>query len=419
MELQLSAPQHRFLTLGNKFNAYVGGFGSGKTFINCVDLLLFAGANPKTRQGYFGLSYPSIRDIFYPTIDEVATLLGFRVNIRVGDKEVDIYRGRYYYGTIICRSMDDPASIVGFNIARAAVDEIDLLPVHKAEHAWRKIIARMRLKIDGVMNTVNVSTTPEGFKWVYNQFSKDPTKSYSMVQASTYENAEHLPDDYIPSLLETYTEELVNAYVGGMFCNLTSGTVYHKYDRVLNRSTESVIPGEPLFIGMDFNVGKMAAVVYVKRQGDIWHGVDEIVNLLDTPEMVESIKSKYCNDGMVSDINIYPDASGDSRKTNNASESDISLLESAGFMVHVNNTNPAVKDRILSANKAFETRKVLINDNRCPTVASNLEQQVYNSNGEPDKKSGHDHTNDAGTYPIVYNYPIIKPASKIQTIWSR
>lgn len=51
-----------------------------------------------------------------------------------------------------------------------------------------------------------------------------------MVQASFYENAKNLPDDYIDSLNETYDEELVRAYVGGEFVNLKTGTVYKNFN---------------------------------------------------------------------------------------------------------------------------------------------------------------------------------------------
>ena len=148
--------------------------------------------------------------------------------------------------------MDNPNTIVGFKIARALVDEIDTLPKNKATLAWNKIIARLRLVIDGVVNGIGVTTTPEGFLFVYDKFSKDPSDSYSMVQASSYENEKFLPDDYIPSLLETYSEELVTAYIGGNFTNLTSGTVYKSFNRVANHSLETIQPKERLFIGQDF-----------------------------------------------------------------------------------------------------------------------------------------------------------------------
>ena len=280
MEASLSAPQEIFLNqLDTKFRAYVGGFGSGKTFVGCIDLLKFAGDHPKIVQGYFGPSYPSIRDIFFPTMDEAAHMMGFRADIQVSNKEVHLYRGRAYYGTIICRSMDNPNSIIGFKIARALVDEIDTLPKDKAKLAWNKIVARLRLQIDGVVNGIGVTTTPEGFLFVYSKFAENPTESYSMVQASTYENMMYLPPDYIDSLLETYPQELVDAYVMGKFVNLKSGTVYSSYNRLQHRSRETYQEKELLRIGMDFNVTNMSAVVYVIRKNkenkDSWHAVDE------------------------------------------------------------------------------------------------------------------------------------------------
>ncbi|NPS72445.1 terminase, partial [Pseudomonas aeruginosa] len=82
-----------------------------------------------------------------------------------------------------------------------------------------------------------------------------------------------------------YPPQLIAAYLRGQFVNLTAGTIYTAYDRTLNASQETVQPGEPIFVGMDFNVGKMAAVVHVKRLG-LPHAVDEIVNGYDTPDMI-------------------------------------------------------------------------------------------------------------------------------------
>lgn len=405
--LSLSAPQNIFLNdLGTKFRAYVGGFGSGKTFVGCLDLLIFLSKHPKTTQGYFGTSYPSIRDIFYPTFTEAAEMLGFSVKIHESNKEVHVFRNGFYYGTIICRSMDNPSSIVGFKIARALVDEIDVLDAKKAEQAWNKIIARMRLVIDGVVNGIGVTTTPEGFRFVYARFKENPKSDYSMVQASTYENQKYLPPDYIQSLYDTYPSALIDAYIRGHFVNMTSGSVYTSYDRVKHNSNESIQDKEPLFIGMDFNVNNMAACVYVLR-GKQWHCVEEISGGQDTPSVIATVKSKWQDNGHR--ITIFPDASGKNTSSKGASLSDVNLLRMAGFYISAHDANPRVKDRINSVNKSFEDGLLFINSLRCPETAKCVEQQAYNDNGEPDKKSGLDHQTDAFGYPIAYSMPVVKP----------
>ena len=418
---RLSNPQSIFLNgLKTKFRAYVGGFGSGKTFVGCIDLLNFFGKHPGTRQGYFGPSYPSIRDIFYPTFEEAAEMLGFTVDIKEANKEIHVYRGRRYYGTVICRSMDRPDSIVGFKISRALCDEIDTLKPEKAVNVWNKIIARMRLVIPGVENSIGVTTTPEGFKMVYQRFADNPTESYSMVQASTYENEDYLPPDYISSLRETYDENLIDAYIEGEFTNLTSGTVYKNYDRNLNSTLRMWDGKEALHIGCDFNVGRMCSVTHVVDNG-LPAAVDEITDGYDTPDMIRMIKQRYwkeTSEGVfrkTCEINVYPDSSGKNRKSVGASETDISLMENAGFKMFFKSKNPAVKDRINAMNGMFcnakGERRYTVNQHKCPSYSKKLEQQAY-KNGEPEK-DGTEDVNDAGGYYIAYAFPVVKPLSNI------
>ncbi|PRP68710.1 terminase [Chromobacterium amazonense] len=421
----LNVPQSQFLAMPHKFRGYVAGFGSGKTWVGCGGLMQHFWEYPRINAGYFAPTYPQIRDIFYPTVEEVAFDWGLRVEINESNKEVHVYEGRKYRGTTICRSMEKPETIVGFKIGKALCDELDVMKAEKARAAWRKIIARMRYKVDNLKNGVDVTTTPEGFKFVYEQFVKMVAEKpelkalYGLIQASTFDNEANLPDDYIPSLIQSYPPQLILAYLKGQFCNLTSGSVYPCFDRKLNHSDAEMLPGEPLHIGMDFNVLKMAAVVYVIRDGNPV-AVDELVDVRDTPEMARMITERWKRSGHA--ITIYPDASGQNTSSKSASQSDISILKQAGFTIHVTGANPQVKDRVLSTNamllNADGHRRMKVNTRRCPRFTEGLEQQAYDKNGEPDKTSGVDHVNDAGTYPIVRLYPIKKPDAKVASLFA-
>ena len=420
LTLKVTKPQGAFLGMKQRFRALVTGYGGGKTWVGCISQCMNGWRSPGLNQGYFAPTYPQIRDIFYPTIEEVAYKMGLHAEIKESNKEVHLYSGKQERGVIICRSMERPHTIIGFRIAHALIDELDVMPIDKARTAWRKILARMRYPDAG--NTIDVTTTPEGFRFTHEQFVKLPQneperkKRYGLVQASTYDNEKNLPADYIPSLIEAYPKELIEAYVNGNFVNLTSGTVYRNYDRVAHSSNEKIRKvekrkdgesgGETLFIGMDFNVGKMAASVFVER-GNGYHAVAELKDVYDTPDMIRLIKERWQDKGHR--IIIYPDASGDSRKSVDASKSDIASLMQAGFSVRVKKSNPPVKDRIASVNKAFEDGKLWVNSLLCPTIADCLEQQAYGKNGEPDKKSGHDHQNDATSYFVHYEMPVNKP----------
>lgn len=409
----LNVPQAQFLAMPQKFRAFVAGFGSGKTWVGCAGLCQHVWEWPRINAGYFAPTYPQIRDIFFPTIEEVAFDWGLKIKIKESDKEVDFYAGGQYRNTVICRSMEKPATIVGFKIGHALVDELDVMAKLKAEQAWRKIIARMRYKVPGLKNGVDVATTPEGFKFTYQQFVKQLSEKpelktlYGMVQASTYDNELNLPDDYISSLVGSYPPQLISAYLRGKFVNLTSGAVYPDFSRTLNHTNEVERAYESLLVGMDFNRLKMSSVIYVLRDG-LPQAVAEITDGRDTPYMADLLKRKYADKGHP--IQIFPDASGANSSSKNASESDLSILRQAGFAIRVNSVNPAIADRVNAVNALILNgkgeRRLKVNTNRCPHLTDGLEQQTYDTNGMPDKKSGVDHLNDAAGYPLAFLYPI-------------
>jgi hypothetical protein len=416
----LNIPQSQFLQLPQKFKAYVAGFGSGKTWVGCSGMCGHFWQWPKINQGYFAPTYPQIRDIFYPTIDEVAHTMGLRTKIKGGDHEVEIYEGRKYRGTVICRSMEKPETIVGFKIGHALVDELDVMHIVKAQTAWRKIIARMRYNTPGLLNGIDVTTTPEGFKFVYQQFVKAVRDKpelgalYGLIQASTYDNERNLPADYIPSLRESYPPQLIEAYIRGKFVNLTSGSVYPGFDRKLNHTDATMQPAEPLHVGMDFNVMNMTATINVVRDG-LPRQVGELTGVRDTPEMARMLRERFKDKGHP--VRIYPDASGGNTTSKNASESDLSILKQNGFVIEVNPSNPAVKDRVNAYNAMILNdkgeRRFKINTDLCPVTTEALEQQAWGRNGEPDKTTGHDHPNDATGYFIVKRWPIERRVSSV------
>ncbi|AJA15473.1 terminase [Pseudomonas putida S12] len=127
-----------------------------------------------------------------------------------------------------------------------------------------------------------------------------------------------------------------------------AGVVYSTFDRAECHTSERIKPGEAIHIGVDFNVMKMAAVVYVVRDG-LPLALDEFHSVRDTPDMIEKIKVRFSGHS----VSVYPDASGQNTSSKNASESDLSLLKKAGFTVVVDSQNPGVKDRINAVNAMF------------------------------------------------------------------
>lgn len=404
IRVTLTEPQERFLCSTAKHPAFVAGFGSGKSEVMAWSAFGDAAHSSTALIGLYAPTYDLVRLITAPRI--CAKLSEQGVPHKWNKQENIVYTSYPRFGDFVLRTMDNPERIVGYETYRSHVDELDTLKPEPAQKAWNQIIARNRQRPEGVakpFNRVSAYTTPEGFRFVYDRWVRNAVEGYEFIQAPTYSNP-YLPEDYIENLRNSYPAELIEAYIEGRFVNLTSGTVYRSYDRVANRSAETIRDNEPLFIGQDFNVGNMASVVYVKRESG-WHAVHELTGGNDTPSTIETINEKFPGHR----ITVYPDASGTSRKTVNASVSDIALINQAGFYVRAKNRNPRVKDRVLAMNGAFSRGDLWVNDTACPTFAEGLEQQAYDKNGEPDKTTGHDHINDAGGYPIAYEMPVKKP----------
>lgn len=390
----------------------VGGYGSGKSRSLALKAIQLAGLN----QGYAGTLYSATYElatqVLMPVLEEM--LLLFNIPYKYRATPLPKFTLHLPGGdtVIFIRAFENQARIIGYNLAWAGIDEIDTIRPGLAETAWKKLQGRMRA---GNIRQIFTGSTPEGYRFLYGYFEeqrlrleaegKNPNRA--LIRASTLDNP-FLPDDFVDRLYNEYPEELVQAYIHGHFVNLNGNTVYYCYDRQLNRSDRIPKDTDILHIGMDFNIGKMAAVVFVD-EGEKTIACGELVDLYDTPAMINAIKQRFPNQAQHRMIRIYPDASGNNRDTRGSGETDHTLLVQAGFQVLANPSNPGVRDRINSGNAMFcnskDERRLLVNDSACPQLANALEQQTW-VDGKPDKSRGIDHELDAFGYPIIYRFPI-------------
>ncbi|MBL4656268.1 MAG: terminase [Bacteroidia bacterium] len=413
---KLTIPQSIFYQLTCANPLFIGGYGSGKTYIKiqCAirDLTQFSSGNV----ALYDPTYDQIALNTAPRMEEELTNLNLPYKYNKNDKIIRTED----HGDIIFRSMNNPESIVGYEVFRSHADEMGVVHKNHVQDVWNKIVARNRQKVpvfgDNNQKVIDIKTgkpllemnricaygTPDdGYGFTYNMWGKDPAPGYEYVRAPTYTNIDGLPEGYVDQLRRIYPAGLVDAFIEGFWTNFTTGTVYYSFDRDTNKTDYTVAEREQLHIGMDFNVYHMAAVVGVLRRGKLYI-VDEFIDLRDTPDMIREIRKRYPKNN----IKIYPDASGSSASSKDANGSDHKLLRDAGFRIIVNPANPFVKDRVISVNSVFSNNKVKVNINVAKQVTENLEQQTYDVHGKPDKKSGADHSNDALGYLINKLFPV-------------
>lgn len=429
VDIKLTKSQIEFLQLRLEalYTLFSGGYGSGKSYAASTAIVLDMMENPNAIIGVFAPTVAHVRDIVMRYVLMRLEEFGFergrdagKGDFTVNKNEMKIISNHPQLCDVWFKTLDDPEAIVGYEFYKAHIDELDTLATDKASLCWDKVIARTRQKPKGLdrkymqwnnkrkcyepRNTVSVYSTPEGFKFTYQTWAKNKkgekgyNPEYKYVKAKSLDNPE-LTQTYIDQLTAKYSGPLAKAYLEGEWVNMQSGTVYYSYDEEEHNSTETIKPGETLYIGVDFNVQNMTGIICVKRRGGKEvHVVDEITGAYDTPELIEIIQEEYQSKGHK--IICYPDSTGRSRRDTNADLTSILLLRQAGFRVKADDANPKVKDRVNTMNQAFMRRTLFVNSVKCRNLVECLQQQAYTKAGKPDKDSGLDHCNDALGYAI-------------------
>lgn len=393
---------------------FVAGPGSGKSYILGLCAVTLAQHHKKADVYIYAPEHHHIRTIEVPNIEfwlDALKIKHGKYSEHKGMIEVDDPQ----CANIYFKPMNDPNVIVGYQSYAALIDELDTFSEEKAALFFDKITQRNRLQIDGIpkekriydkfqkkwvcSNKTATFTTPEGYNFCYKNWELRNDKDHPIVRGDTRDNP-NATERYIQSIFNSHPPHVAEKYISGHFVNMKSLNVYHAYDPELHDSYEEIQPGEPLYIGCDFNVDNTAATVYVRR-GKTWHAVDELSKIRDAATLADKIVELYQSKGH--HITMYPDSSGTNRNNANASSaSAIQELRNRGFRIKAFERNGLVDDRVNATNKAFKENLIFINQRKCIQTSRCLINQAYNKEGKPDKRNGYDHQNDATTYPIVY-----------------
>tara|TARA_Y100001963_G_scaffold159929_1_gene266250 strand:+ start:1637 stop:2911 length:1275 start_codon:yes stop_codon:yes gene_type:complete len=419
MKYKVFKHQNKFIRTKEKFPALVAGYGSGKTFALCLKAIIELGRNPGKIVLLAEPTFPMMRDVLQPTLEELLKDLGFAFKYVAGETKYNI-SWKNGYGSIILRSAENWKRWAGLNLAAFGIDEAALL---KTDHAWKMGISRLR---DGYHLTGFTTTTPEGFNWHYDYWKKNPKSGYKLFNGRTTDN-KYLPQEFIDSLLDNYDAKLVKAYLNGEYVNMQHGQAYYMFDRRKNVKPTLYNPDKKIIFCIDFNVEPMCGcIIQVYKEHPKIRVIDEIVithqgeNELMTERIVRILKAKYPKSKYdkadvfkrhpIRDNYIcYPDPSGQAKSTS-AKATDHDILRRGGMLVKAKKHAPYVVDRLNSVNKAFDTMVV---DPRCKALIQDFEQVALKEHTRELDKSNPQltHMSDAIGYFIDYEFP----CRKVQT----
>lgn len=412
-ELTLLPTQKKFYFAPQKFPAYLGGFGSGKSRVICEAALKYSMIN----QGCVGmLVAPSYKMLYDPILRIMTEILEERKIEYRHQKTLNILI--LPFGEIFLRSGDDANSLRGPSLSFFGIDEAAMVD----SQVWRICVARLRHPKAKVLKGF-LSSTPEGIQnWIYDEFVEKceagNRPQYKLFQASTHENI-FLPEDYVESLLEDYDDNLIEAYVYGRFVNIGRNRAYHCFGDHNVKDIE-FNPHANINLACDFNVQPMVWEIF-QHYNNCLHFLDEIVirDNASTETAISQFADRYREmnkDGTLREVNIYGDSSGKSRKTTGDSDYIVisEYLKSQGipYQGFVPASNPPVKDRLNSVNSLLkdrgnETRCFI--DPSCESLIKDFRMVVLTKNADIDKRrQSLTHASDGAGYGVMQIMPIKK-----------
>lgn len=393
--MPLSKSQDQVAHNKTRFRVVVAGRRFGKTHLSIRELCFHA-KEPDKEVWYVAPTYKMARQIVWKKLKNKLSDLNWIAKTNETELTISLING----STISLKGADNYDSLRGVGLDFIVLDEFaDIDP-----EAWYETL---RPTLSDKQGRALFIGTPKGIgNWAYEvyQNTQDDPNNWASFSYTTLDGG-NVPQEEVEQARKDLDERTFRQEYMATF-ETFSGRIYYAFDRALNvRKYEGNTP-DVLYVGMDFNIDPMSAVV-ATRAGDTLHIIDEVrIFSSNTQEVVDELKQRFPK----SKIWVYPDPAGNQRKTSAGGQTDVTLLANAGFVVKAPRTHTPVRDRINAVNSRLCSSsgvRHLIVDPKCKYTIEGLERQTYKEgSSQPDKDSGYDHMNDALGYMVDYLFPV-------------
>lgn len=392
--MPLSKAQDSVAKDPTRFRVVVAGRRFGKTHLAIRELCYHA-RHPGKEVWYVAPSYKMAKQIVWRKLKNKLSDLNWVQ--KHNETELTLYLKN---GSTIClKGADNYDSLRGVGLDFICLDEFADIDAE----AWYETL---RPTLSDKQGRALFIGTPKGIgNWAYeiyqNSLDDDNWKSYTFTTI----DGGNVPEEEIEQAKRDLDERTFRQEYLATF-ETFSGRIYYAFDRQANTRKYIGNTPEVIYVGMDFNIDPMSAVI-ATRAGDTLHIIDEIrLFSSNTQEMCAEIKQRFPK----SKAWVYPDPAGNQRKTSAGGQTDVTILSNAGFVVKAPRIHTPVRDRINAVNSrlcdTIGIRRLFI-DPKCKYTIEGLERQTYKEGtSQPDKDSGYDHMNDALGYMVDYLFPV-------------
>lgn len=231
--------QAAFFHSKEEFPAFMGGQGSGKTAAGVMKCWDYTIKYPSSRGVWTEPVAAMFQESLLPTLRGLCDDQG---NKYFGDYEGSLWveagkggpnhRIEFSNGCLwMLKAAETPERLVGFEVAWVLMNEAGSTEHGSQEQAYLNLVGRLRQK--NFPHWLGVATTPAGYNWLHREWVDSPKPGHVLFTGSTFENQEHLPENYIARMAQEYVEgtPLYDERVLGKFVQM-SGLVMGGFDPI-------------------------------------------------------------------------------------------------------------------------------------------------------------------------------------------
>ena len=401
--MALSWAQKEIADCDKRFRVVVAGRRFGKTHL-AIREICKAAREPNREVWYVAPTYRQSKTIVWRKLKD--KLSDLRWTKKINESELTITSKNN--SIISLKGADNADSLRGVGLDFVCLDEFADIDSTAFYEVLRPTLADKQGKALFI-------GTPKGVgNWAHDIYTmpEESPEDWKSFQYTTLDGGNVTSEEVEAAMRDlderTFRQEFLATF------ETYQNKIYHSFERKNNvKKYEDETP-KIIYIGMDFNIDPMSAVI-MHRDKDVLHIFDEIrIFGSNTNEMVDEIKSRYPN----SRAWVFPDPAGKQRKTSAGGMTDIRILQNEGFVVKAPNKHTPVRDRINAVNSRLHSALGEVNlyvDPKCKYTIEGLERHTYKAGtNQPDKESGYDHMMDALGYCVDYLFPIRREYGDIE-----
>jgi len=408
----------------SRFKVLASGRRFGKTYLAIYELLRKA-AQVDQNVWYVAPSYRQAKQIAWKMLKEAIATLNWPV--KYNESDLSCYL-RQSGSTIALRGADNYDSLRGVGIDFLIIDEA----ADVKREAWVEVLRPTLSDTGGKGLFIG---TPKGRNWFYDLYmrGKEDVEGWDSWQFTTVEGGNVPPEEIEAAKADlddlTYAQEYLASFVN------FEGRVYYAFTYETHCVPLKYDPKLTLALSYDFNVEP--GVCAVSQEQTLPNGLlgTGIIGEVYIPR--NSNTSAVCRK-VIADwgkhegrVFCYGDATGGARGSAKIMGSDWDIIRQElkptfgdRLQIKVKSANPPERVRVNAVNSRIKNTngeiKMMVDPVKAPNVVRDFEgvQLLKGGSGEIDKKTSPmlTHISDGIGYQINYEYPIIRPMSRVQLV---